>query len=115
MKNKPLMALAKLQSLKANLPKGLEVSARYADEYNLAIDYLISIQEDELLVQEKIDQADIYNPVTGMNDEKTFYGERSVRRDLLLSKIDTILGYFTLKLQPRDIKNKIGFDVKDND
>ena len=109
------MALAKLQALKTNIPKGLGVSAKYADEYNSAIDYLLNMQNDELLIKEKIDQSEIYNPITGITNEKTYYGERSIRRDFLMSKIDTVLGYFTLKLQPTQIKNKIGFSVEQSE
>ena len=108
--------LARLTALKNNLPKHL-VPRKYADEFN---SILVELENNsgENLGEFKIPASEIQPRVTSfsmMSDRKTYSSESYCDKDFLLMKVDGVLGYFTLLLQPTEIKNQMGFSVKENE
>ncbi len=108
--------LARLTALKANLPKNL-VAKKYADEFNSILLELERCSE-EGLNEFKIAEAEIKPRLLSSNyntGRATYSSELYCDRDFLLMKIDGVLGYFTLLLQPNEIINQMGFHVESND
>jgi hypothetical protein len=108
--------LARLTALKNNLPKHL-VLRKYADEFNSVLAELEK-NSNENLNEFKILTSEIQPRVTSFNmisSSKTYSSETYCDREFLLMKIDGVLGYFTLLLQPIEIKNQMGFSVEENE
>lgn len=108
--------LARLTALKNNLPKNL-VERKYADEFNSVLTELEK-NSGENLNEFKISASEIKPRVTSFNmlsGNRTYSAESYCDREFLLMKIDGVLGYFTLLLQPDEIKNQIGFSVEENE
>jgi len=108
--------LAQLTALKNNIPKDL-VPRKYADEFNTIISELAQISADNLddfLVppSEIKPRVTSFSYVTGQKDYST---ESYCQREYLLMKIDGVLGYFTLLLQPAEVKDQMGFRVGKNE
>ena len=105
--------LARLTALKNNLPKN-PVHRKYADEFNSILVGLEKISTEDLN-EFKIPDHEIkpqlmsWNYLTGGN--KKYSSESYCQRDFLLMKIDGVLGYFTLILQPTETKEKLGFNI----
>jgi len=108
--------LARLMALKNNLPKN-PVPDKYANEFNeivLGLERVSNGKLDEF----KIPSSEIkpimvsFNYLTG--GEREYSSEKYCQREYLLMKIDGISGYFTLLLEPTEIKSKLGFDVEEN-
>jgi hypothetical protein len=108
--------LARLTALKNNLPKHL-VSRKYADEFNSILAELEKSSGEDLN-EFKIPASEIQPRVTSFNmisGQKTYSFDSYCEREFLLMKIDGVLGYFTLLLQPTEIKNQMGFLVEENE
>lgn len=102
--------LSRLTALKANLPES-SVSRKYADEFN---SILSKLEEDssEDLNDFKIPSSEIR---PRQLSRTLFSSESYCDREFLLMKIDGVLGYFTLVLQPTQVKDQMGFKVEEND
>lgn len=98
--------LARLTALKNNLPKSLSTEERYVHEYHAILDGLAG-ETGEDLSEFRVPDSDVYTD--------TESGERFHNRPFLMAKLDAILGYFTLLLQPTEIRNQMGFSVEEND
>lgn len=108
--------LARLTALKNNLPK-YSVPRKYADEFNSILAELEK-NSGENLNEFKIPASEIHPRVTSFNamsGRKTYSSESYCDREFLLMKIDGVLGYFTLILQPTEVKNQMGFSVEENE
>ena len=108
--------LARLTALKNNLPKN-SVERKYADEFN---SILVELKQNsgEELDEFKISASEIQPKVMSFNrisGQKTYSSKSYCDREFLLMKIDGILGYFTLLLQPDEIKNQMGFHIEENE
>ncbi len=105
--------LARLTSLKSNIPSEELVSRQYADEFN---SILVGLEEfskenlkDFVILDEKINpRVASFNMLSG---KRTYSSEEYCERSFLLMEIDGVLGYFTLLLQPTENKEKLGFNV----
>jgi hypothetical protein len=105
--------LSRLTALKGNLPKST-VDRKYADEFNSIITELETISS-ETLTDFKISASEIRPRIVSSNyitGEKSYSPESYCDRNFLLMKIDGVLGYFTLLLQPVEIKDQMGFNVE---
>ncbi len=98
--------LSRLTSLKNNLPKSLSTEEKYVREYH---DILGGLEKNsgENLSEFKVPDSDAYRDSDS--------GERFYDRHFLSMKIDAVLGYFTILLQPVEIKNELGFRVQGRD
>ena|SRR3989338_7062254 len=108
--------LSRLTALKENIPKddSFGVLKKYVDEFNLVLGELEKITGDDLKEFE-IPGHEVKVRLSGSLGDKDFYtDDKYCDREFLLMKIDGILGYFTLLLQPSEGKNKIGFEVVEN-
>lgn len=111
-----LKLLARLTALKNNLPKW-PIPKKYGDEFNLILDELGRIS-GENLGEFKLPASEIKPRVTSSNyltGQVTYSSESFCDKDFLLMKIDGVLGYFTLSLQPTKTVNQIGFHVETNE
>jgi len=103
--------LARLTALKNNLPSGRSTPVKYVSEFNSII------TEIEKSTEEKLDEFKI--PFSEIRPQqissRIFTDESFCDREFLLMKIDGVLGYFTLLLQPADIKNRMGFSVEEKE
>ena len=109
--------LSRLSALKANIPqRGWGVSKKYVDEFNLILEELRKITDEELN-EFKVPDNEVRPRMTSVSygGHKTYTDEHFCDREFILMKIDGILGYFTLLLEPIEVKNKLGFDVENND
>ena len=115
--NKELLKLlARLTAIKNNLPPS-SVPSKYSDEFNSILEKLEE-NTDENLTEFKIPRSEVQPRVVSFNmlsGNKSYSSENYCDREFLLMKIDGVLGYFTLLLQPSDVKNTIGFHVENND
>lgn len=115
MDNNLAKLLARLTALKNNLPEN-SVSRKYVDEFNSITVGLEEIS-NETLKEFKISESEIkprllsWNYLTG--GEKKYSSEHYCQKEYLLMKIDGVLGYFTLLLQPTETKEKLGFDIEE--
>ena len=116
MKKELAKLLARLTALKNNLPKH-SVERKYADEFNSILTELGMIS-GESLDEFKIPASEIQPRVMSFNmmsGNKTYSSTSYCDKEFLLMKVDGVLGYFTLLLQPTEIKNQMGFRVKENE
>lgn len=115
MNKEALKLLARLTALKNNLPKDL-VEKKYADEFNTILTELEK-SFNENLSEFMIPASEVQPRVTSWNmlsHNTTYSHESYCDREFLLMKIDGVLGYFTLLIQPEEIKSQIGFSVEEN-
>ncbi len=106
-------SLARLTALKANIPQH-NVGKKYADEFNSVVNILEEFSGDNL-VEFKFPESEIKPIVVSFNmisGSKSYSAESFCDREYLLMKLDGVLGYFTLSLQPNEIKEQIGFHVE---
>ena len=96
--------LSRLTALKESMPPN-RVRAAFALEHNSIVHDLEKIS-NESLTEFKIPNSEMYN-LSGFKDAYC-------NRDFLLMKVIGLLGYFTLKLQPEEMKNKTGFSIEEN-
>jgi len=109
--------LARLTALKQNLPRYHLIERKYADEFNSLLIELEDVS-NEKLNEFRIPLSEIKPKVTSFNlksGQRTYSSDSYCDREFLLMKIDGVLGYFTLLLQPTEIKNQIGFRVEENE
>ncbi len=113
MNNEIAKCLARLTGLKSNIPTGW-VLAKYAIEFNSIVENLEKITEEDLS-EFKIPPNEVKPRVSVASSFGNQYTSESYcDRDFIKMKLDSILSYFTILLQPTEIKNKIGFTVEDN-
>jgi hypothetical protein len=101
-------AYSRLLALKQNLPKSSSVEEKYVREYHAIIDSLE--KEGFELTEFKISVSEVRNRVTSYNylsGEKMYSDKRYVEKSFFASKLDALLGYFTLTID--DKKPSIGF------
>lgn len=110
--------LSRLTALKNNIPQsGFGIPQKYVIEFNSILSELEAISDESLDVF-TVPESEVQRRVSGGNyltGEVDYTSERYCDRDFILMKIDGILGYFTLLLQPAEIKNQMGFRVEEND
>jgi hypothetical protein len=115
--NKELVKLlARLTALKNNLPKHW-VERKYADEFNSVLLELERISKENLN-EFKIPASEIQPRVISFNmlsGRRTYSSENYCDRNFLLMKINGTLNFFTILLQPTEIKNQMGFSIEQND
>ena len=90
-------SFARLSALKGNLPTGSLVRADYVDEYHHVLEQLEreGVEIAEFRISEDKVQVKMSSGNYGLG--KARYSEqRYVQRGLFLSKLDGLLGYFTL-------------------
>jgi len=110
--------LARLTALKANLPqKGRGVPEKYVDEFNSILKGLEEVSGEDL--NEFMVPANEINPcvtsINMMSGRKTYSSESYCDREFISMKVDSVLGYFTLLLEPAEKQNNLGFRVEEND
>jgi hypothetical protein len=115
MDNNLLKFLARLTSLKNNIPKDQLINREYADEFTSILlgleKYSNENLADFLLTDDKINPKIVsFNMRTG---DKKYSSDEYCSRNFLLMKIDGVLSYFTLLLQPTEIKQELGFKIKE--
>lgn len=107
-------SLARLNAIKNNLPEHW-VEQKYIDEYNSIIKILEEVTK-ESLEEFKVPQSQVrpravvHSPTQGTSYSRELYCDR----EYFLIKVDSVLGYFTLVLQPTEVKNQMGFSVDKN-
>ncbi len=94
--------LSRLTSLKTNLPSSISTDEKYVNEFHSVLGGLEKIVGEQL--------KEFYMPNSEM---KSYQNETYCDREFLLMKIDGVLGYFTLSLQPEEIKDELGFKVEE--
>lgn len=105
--------LARLTALKGNIPDKHEVPQKYADEFNSILIGLEKIS-GETLGDFVIPDNEITPRIRIMGIGRTIYSDdKYCDKEYLLMKIDGVLGFFTLALQPDDAKEKFGFRVEE--
>jgi len=105
-----LRLYTRLKGLRDNLPKGYETNEKYTNEYNSLVDAL-STSSGSDLSEYKVPQSEIKPSVTGVIGGVTQYSnDRWTERTLLLTKLDAILSYFSIKYSS-DSKHRIGFEL----
>lgn len=114
MENNLAKLLSRLTALKNNLPKNY-VERKYADEFN---SILIELEKasNESLSEFKIPESEIEPRVISWNmlsGNRQYSEQKYCDKEFLLMKIDGVLGYFTLLLQPVEIKGKLGFNIEE--
>ena len=112
-----LKLLSRLTSIKNNVPqKGWGVPEKYVVEFNSII-YELEQNTDEDLKEFKVPESEVRPHLTtiGPGNRRTYTSESYCDREFLLMKADGVLGFFTLLLQPTEIKNHIGFKVGENE
>jgi hypothetical protein len=99
--------LSRLTALKSNLPKNLYVSELFVSEFHVALDTLAKSSGADLSRFRIPDNAvsrviESKNTLTGMNN---WSRDKKCDRNLLMVRIDTVLGFFQL----RGSRSEIGF------
>jgi len=108
---------ARLSALKGNIPeRGWGVPEKYVSEFNSILEELQN-NSGEDLDDFKIPDNEVRPRVTSVNmgGKKTYSSERFCDKEFISMKIDGVLSYFTLLLQPKEIQNKMGFSVEERD
>ena len=108
--------LALLTALKNNMPEGRhnEVESKYVQQYHESVN-LLEKETGQDLSDFKISLSIVKPQITIASSHGNSYTSDSYcPRAYLLTKIDGLLGYFTLILSPDKEKSKIGFNIKNN-
>lgn len=101
-----------LSSIKANVPTNFEVDQSWVDDYHAALEQVENATGLSLR-EYRVSHADMHRETTGGNylTGEVFYSGRTVvERSRFMMKVDAVLGYFTLKTEPK--KQQIGFSKK---
>ena len=107
-------ALARLTALKSQVSRN-HISKKYADEYNSIIE-ILEKTSGEVLTEFKIPSQEIKPiPVSYSKMGTDYSAESYCDKEYFLMKLDGVLGYFTLLLQPVEVKKQMGFTVANND
>jgi hypothetical protein len=105
-----LRAYSRIRSLRQNLPDW--VSEKYVREYH---DVLVALESLGIDVEEfRIPPSDVAPKVASVSypdGSKTYTDEKYVEKQLMLTKLDAILGYF--ELMSADRPKQIGFRTPD--
>lgn len=109
---------AQLSALKANLPEGHHANEKYVSTYNSLVNDL-SVGLGESLEEFSVPGNEIKQRVTSSNyltKEVNYSKDKWCERSVLLMKLDSLLGYFTLKLQSTSQTpgNTLGFKATEN-
>lgn len=113
MNNELAKLLARLTALKNNIPNNHWTDEKYANEFNSIVIDLEKISSQKL-GEFKVPENEIVHKVTSWGrGSETYSSQKYCDREYILMKIDGILGYFTLSLQPEETKNKFGFTVEE--
>lgn len=110
-------SLSRLTALKNNLPqKGWGVSGKYVEEFNSILEDLEKVSSKNLK-EFNIPDNEVRPRMTSVDGagHKIYTSESYCDKEYASMKIDGVLGYFTLLLQPTEIKNKLGFYVEKKD
>jgi len=113
MENDIAKSLALLTGLRDNLPEGRhgEVKKVFVDQYTEAIKILERSTSADLS-EFKIDYGLLKPQVTSISmSGKNYTEDAYLSRDYLKMKIEAVLAYYTLSLQPEEIKNRLGFRI----
>jgi hypothetical protein len=98
-----------LIALKNNLPKSKDIEEKYAQLYNGEIERLTKLGFNDL-EEFKVPESETEHLLTSFNTitgAKHYSREKYVDREILLIKIDSILGFFSINSS----KEEIGFKV----
>lgn len=104
----------RLEALRKNLPKHDMIEGKYANEYNNLVDELEK-ESDGSLAEFKVPVSEIKPMLTSISDQGEEYSrENFCSKSVLLSKIDALLPYFSIKhFQHEKVeKPNIGFNHK---
>ena len=108
-----LRTIALLQGIKANIPKELRVTQRWVQEYHISVKKASEALEIDLIDFQLFNSDLKPIPVSGnARTGKTKYSEELYCDTSLLSqKVDSLLNYLNLLLQPKpQQEKKIGYD-----
>lgn len=109
---------AQLSAIKVNLPEGYDINEKYIDTYNKLVDELASGM-DESLNEFLVPNNELRHRITSGNyltGETNYSEDRWCERGMFLMKLDSLMGYFTLTLQPvpQTPEHQLGFRVRHN-
>jgi hypothetical protein len=108
-KNEINKSYSTLIALKNNLPTSKDVEEKYAKIYNTEVGRLTSLGFEDL-EEFKIPEHEIRSVIVAYfpdADQTDYSKERYVDREFFLIKIDSILGFFSINSE----KKEIGFEV----
>ncbi len=101
-------AYATLLSLKKNLPDHVYIHEKYVHEFHRI---LRSLEEQDFSLEEfRIPAAEVRKrlaSINAMTGEETYSDDNSVERPIFMTKLDALLGYFSIVVDDR--KPTIGF------
>ena len=106
--DKLLRAFARISSIKETMPDNFEVEERWVKEFHSALEQ-VSTEIDSDLSEFQLDQGALYRSVAGssMDGEISYRKGLWCERSVLLQKVEAVLTYLQLLLQPPE--KKIGF------